>query len=114
MSLAASSLPTARPAQNWIISRNWDIVFIIAAPILAFFWAVGTLQLTSTGVVLSIFMVFNVAHHFPTFIRIYGDRDLLRRFRWELILGPVIPFGLALAAVYYVIISSEQSGQNAE
>ena len=114
MSLAAGSLPTSRPAQNWIISRNWDIVFIIAAPILAFFWAVGTLQLTSVGVVLSIFMVFNVAHHFPTFIRIYGDRDLLRRFRWELILGPVIPFGLALAAVYYVIISSEQSGQNAE
>ncbi len=114
MSLAASSLPTARPAQNWIISRNWDIVFIIAAPILAFFWAVGTVRLTSAEVVVSIFMVFNVAHHFPTFIRIYGDRDLLHRFRWELILGPVVPFSLALAAVYYVIISSEQSGQNAE
>jgi hypothetical protein len=55
--------------------------------------------------VLSIFVVFNVAHHLPTFIRIYGDRDLLARFRWSLLLGPVLPFSMAMLAVYYVIRS---------
>jgi hypothetical protein len=114
MSSAAGSLSTSRPPQNWIISRNLDIVFVIAAPVLAFFWALGTMRLFSTGVVLSIFMIFNVAHHFPTFIRIYGDRDLLRRFRWELILGPIIPFSLAIMAVSYVITSTSQAGQTAE
>ncbi|MFP6620878.1 MAG: hypothetical protein VB877_16155, partial [Pirellulaceae bacterium] len=84
---------------------------MIAAPVLAFFWALGTMRLFSTGAVLSIFMIFNVAHHFPTFIRIYGDRDLLRRFRWELILGPVIPFSMAIMAVSYVITSTSQAGQ---
>ena len=114
MSLAANSLPTSRPPQNWIISKFWDMVFIIAAPIIALIWALITLRVRDAETVLVIFTIFNVAHHFPTFIRIYGDRDLLRRFRWELLLGPIIPFSLAMVAVYYVIGSSGQQGQNAE
>ena len=120
MSLAMGSERQPRPAQNWIISRNWDLVLIIAAPVLAFIWVVGTLQLfekPAVGhfVVLAIFTVFNVAHHFPTFIRIYGDRDLLKRFRWELIFGPIFPLSLAIVAVYMVIgrgIQEEQTAEN--
>jgi hypothetical protein len=38
----------------------------------------------------------------PTFIRVYGDVDLLRRFRWTLLLAPAIPFTFALAVLGYI------------
>ncbi len=86
-----------------MLSPAWDVLLIIAAPILWFLWAAGFYVLFDAATVLSIFVVCNVAHYFPTFIRIYGDRDLLQRFRWSLLLGPVIPFTAAMLAVAFVV-----------
>jgi len=36
-------------------------------------------------------------------LRVYTDVDLLRRFRWTLLLGPVVPFGLAMCVVAIAI-----------
>lgn len=94
-----------RPKQNWVLAPVPDLLFIIATPLLAFAWAAVVFVNFGAAMVLSIFIVFNVAHHLPTFIRIYGDRDLLARFRWSLLLGPVLPFSMAMLAVYYVIRS---------
>jgi hypothetical protein len=94
-----------RPKQNWVLGPVPDLLFIIATPLLAFAWAAVVFVNFGSAMVVSIFVVFNVAHHLPTFIRIYGDRDLLARFRWSLLLGPVLPFSMAMLAVYYVIRS---------
>ena len=94
---------SVRPKQNWVLSPVADLLFIIGTPLLAFAWAAVVFINFGTAMVVSIFVVFNVAHHMPTFIRIYGDRDLLARFRWSLLLGPVLPFSMAMLAVYYVI-----------
>jgi len=89
--------------QNWIVNPAHDILWIIGAPLLAWVWAAFTFKAGGVETVWMIFIIFNVAHHFPTFIRIYGDRDLLRRYRWNLLLGPLIPFSLSMLVVYFVI-----------
>ncbi|MDE0736379.1 MAG: hypothetical protein OSB47_11190, partial [Pirellulaceae bacterium] len=93
----------------------------MAAPALGLLWAVATYHLVyrvstvsygsspevavrqGIAAVLSIFVIFNVAHHLPTFMRIYGDRDLVRRFRWSLLLGPVVPLAASFMLASYVI-----------
>jgi hypothetical protein len=96
---------SARMHQNWVIDRLPDGLFIIAAPLISLVWAVAFASWFGAEVVLAIFAVFNIAHHLPTFIRIYGDKDLLRRFRWSLLFGPVLPFSLAMCVVSYVVLS---------
>ena len=96
---------SARMQQNWVIDRLSDGLFIIVAPLISLAWAVAFASWFGAEIVLVIFAVFNIAHHLPTFIRIYGDQDLLRRFRWSLLLGPVLPFSLAMCVVSYVVLS---------
>ena len=99
------AVASARMQQNWVIDRSSDGLFIIAAPLISLVWAVAFASWFGPEVVLAIFVVFNIAHHLPTFIRIYGDQDLLRRFRWSLLLGPLLPFSLAMCVVSYVVLN---------
>ena len=69
----------------------------------AFVWALVTLRFFGQEIVWNVFIIFNIAHHFPTFIRIYGDKDCFRRFRWSLIFGPIIPFSAGLVLSYYTV-----------
>ena len=108
MATATTAVPPIQPKQNWLVDPKADWLFIIATPILALIWAVPFSQAFGLTALMSVFLVFNVGHHLPTFIRIYGDKDLLRRFRWRLILGPIVPFSLAMGVVVYLI----QSGLN--
>ena len=103
--LAVPELPAARPQQNWILSSWGDCFFIIGTPVfvlplvLALFFRGGEL------LVWSAFAVVNTSHHLPTFMRIYGDGDLLKRFRWSLLLAPIIPFSCCMLAVIFLISS---------
>lgn len=102
-SATLSQSKTEKPKQNWILDPYSDLVFVIGAPILAFVWALVTLRFFGPEIVWNVFIIFNIAHHFPTFIRIYGDKDCFRRFRWSLILGPIIPFTAGLLLSYYTV-----------
>jgi hypothetical protein len=103
MTFAAAARRLEKPKQNWIVDPWSDMVWIIGAPLLAFVWAVLTLRTFGAEIVWNIFIIFNVAHHFPTFLRIYGDKDCVKRFKWSLILGPIIPLSVALWWSYYVV-----------
>lgn len=103
--LAVPESPAQYPRQNWILSSWGDYFFIIGTPV---FVLPVILWLFFTGgelLVWSAFAVVNTSHHLPTFLRIYGDRDLLKRFRWSLLLAPIIPFGCCLLAVVFLIRS---------
>ena len=102
-SVTAPSEGAQRPSQNWIISPAGDFLLIVAAPALALIWALSTVTTMGALAVFSIFVVFNTAHHLPTFIRIYGDKDLMQRFRWSLCLGPVVPFSIALSLIVFLL-----------
>ena len=94
-STIAGSSGSARMQQNWVIDRLSDWLLIIGTPLISLVLVVATASRFGAEILLVIFGALNVGHHLPTFIRIYGDKDLLRRFRWSLLLGPVLPFSLA-------------------
>ena len=106
--MSTLSLPS-KPTQNWVVNQWSDLLLIVAAPLLALVWTMCTLALMGTErgttLVMTVFGVFNVAHHCPTFLRIYGDKELVKRFRWRLLLGPIFPFGCALIVVALLIRS---------
>lgn len=105
MTIAARSEPTDGPRQNWILTAGGDWFWIIGTPVLALIWALLTLVLLGPVWVISIFVVLNASHHLPTFLRIYGDKELFKRFRWSLLLGPVLPFCFAMAVVAFLVSS---------
>lgn len=94
------------PRQNWVLDPLQDGLFIIFAPILTLLAALfvfrqfGAAEATSLIVVAHIVMT--VAHHLPTFIRVYGDVDLQRRYRWSFILGPLIPALFSIGVLNYL------------
>ena len=104
----ADAAPTALPAQNWILDPFQDAVYILAAPFIVLALALSAFLVlepaAATALIIGVHIVFTVAHHMPTFIRIYGDVELLRRFRWSLLLAPAIPFTFSLAILGYINI----------
>ena len=94
------------PVQNWVLDPLQDTVFILAAPWIVLALALAAFlfldPLAASVSIIGIHFVFTVAHHMPTFIRVYGDVELLRRFRWSLVLAPVIPFAFSLAVLGYI------------
>src|SRR6267154_2787805 len=96
----------ARVGQNWVLARFQDTVLIIFAPLLTLALALLTIHFRGIAegatLVLLAHVVFTVAHHLPTFIRIYGDVELFRRFNWHFIFAPVIAFGIAMSVLVYL------------
>ncbi|MGC4071489.1 MAG: hypothetical protein QM760_03080 [Nibricoccus sp.] len=92
--------------QNWVLQPSLDFLLIIVAPILAltaalFVFRLSGAEAATSGIIL-FHIIATVAHHLPTFIRIYGDVDLFKRFKWSFILGPLIPFFSALGVLFYI------------
>jgi hypothetical protein len=100
---AAPQIPAS---QNWILDPFQDAVFILAAPFIVLALSLAAFiafdPLAATALIIGVHVVFTVAHHMPTFIRVYGDVELLRRFRWSLLLGPIVPFSFALGVLGYI------------
>ncbi|HZF28966.1 MAG TPA: hypothetical protein VE907_07600 [Gammaproteobacteria bacterium] len=100
-------LTAAAPArQNWILGPAQDTLFVVAAPALvlaaavALFAVLGPADATASIVLLHV--VLTVAHHLPTFIRVYGDVDLFRRFKWTFVFAPLVPLAFATAVLSYL------------
>ncbi|MDR3415302.1 MAG: hypothetical protein P4L83_03870 [Nevskia sp.] len=96
----------SQPRQNWILDPAQDALFIIVAPLLvlglalAAFHSMGAAD--AAALVILAHMVLTVAHHLPTFIRIYGDVELFRRFKWSFLLGPLVPLAFATCVLVYM------------
>ncbi|HMN43702.1 MAG TPA: hypothetical protein PKE27_03985 [Povalibacter sp.] len=95
-----------RPAQNWILNPLQDSLFVIGTPLLVLtaalvlFRSLGAAAATSLIIVAHI--IFTVAHHLPTFIRIYGDTELFQRYRWHFLMAPVIPLTFSALVLGYL------------
>lgn len=104
MSAAGAALP--KSPQNWILSPLQDTLLVVAAPLITLTLALGLFAFAraadATAYILLLHVVLTVAHHTPTFIRIYGDVDLFRRFRWTFICAPLIPFTFATGVLAYL------------
>lgn len=95
-----------RRAQNWILNPLQDSLLIIAAPVLVLAAAIVMFQklgaAAATSLIIVSHIVFTVAHHLPTFIRIYGDVELFQRHRWHFLLAPVVPLAFSAAVLGYI------------
>jgi len=80
-------------SSGWIISPIWDSLLFIGAPvtcILALFPLRKYWQPQEYSFLLLAFLTFG--HHLPGFIRAYGDRELLARYRLRFLLAPPLIF----------------------
>ena len=97
---AAAAAPAARSPQvlaGWIISPFWDSILFIGAPlvVIAGFLPLRSVM-SSERIAILLLAFFTFGHHFPTFLRSYGDTELFRRFRWRFLLAPPILFCAAM------------------
>ena len=84
---------TTPAPSGWIISPFWDSVLFIGAPVVSIailfplrvFW-----ESREYALFLLAFITFG--HHFPGFVRAYGDRELFQRYKWRFLLGPPLLF----------------------
>src|SRR4051794_6522827 len=95
-----------RSMQNWILSPLQDSLLVVATPVLVMalalimFRTLGSAAATSLIIVAHV--VFTVAHHLPTFIRIYGDVESFRQHRWHFIMAPVVPLLFSAVVLGYI------------
>lgn len=92
--------------QNWILDPLQDSLLVIAAPLIVLALAILTFRTfgaeTATSLIISVHAVMTISHHLPTFIRIYGDVELFRRFRWTFLLAPVVPLTASAVVLTYL------------
>ena len=93
--------------QNWILSPQRDMCFILLAPVFVLALLLWLSQLTTALTVFAIVGIYNIAHHLPTLLRIYGDRDLFRRYRWRFLLAPLLPFFAFVAVAGWLLHTEE-------
>jgi len=85
------------PYTPYIISRRADLLLIVGAVILCPALLLPMAQLTSPYTVWMVVMTFGaVGHHFPSFLRTYGDRDIFQTYRVRLIVAPILLFSVTL------------------
>ena len=93
-------------AQNWVLDPVQDTVLIIAAPLLVLAVALIAFRTlpagNATSLIIVSHVVLTVAHHLPTFIRIYGDVELFKRYRWNFLLAPIIPLVFSAGVLAYI------------
>ncbi|MBI1356377.1 MAG: tetratricopeptide repeat protein [Acidobacteria bacterium] len=94
---AAAAIPAAPAPSAWILGPSLDLLLFIGAPLLVmavFLPLRGAFSSREIAIFLLAFFTFG--HHFPTFLRAYGDKELFERFRWRFLLAPPLIFLTAL------------------
>ena len=98
--------PLRKHVQNWVLDPVQDTVLVIAAPLLVLALALLAFRTlpaaNATSLIIVTHVVLTVAHHLPTFIRIYGDVELFRRHRWSFVLAPIIPLLFSAGILAYI------------
>jgi len=92
----AAAIPR-RAASGWIISPLWDSLLFIGAPLVCIATLLPVSRLwTSEQTAVFLLAFFTFGHHFPGFIRTYGDRELFARYRLRFLLAPPLIFAAVL------------------
>ncbi len=99
----ATATSTTRD-HRWIISPVQDTLFFIFTPVLAFAILVPLRTLwDSPAIQFVILCFFALGHHFPTWLRAYGEPDLLNNYKEKFIIAPVVVLAVVGLAQFYVL-----------
>ena len=98
--MSQAATPPSPYRSAWIISPLWDLIYIVATPLVIVPVVLLLHERVFSPEQISLFvMAFaTLGHHLPGFMRAYGDRELFERFKWRFVLIP--PLALAVAAVF--------------
>ena len=95
--VSAPVAAAVRVSSTWIISPLWDSVLFIGAPLVCIATLLPLSRLwTSEQTAVFLLAFFTFGHHFPGFVRTYGDRELFARYRLRFLLAPPLIFATAL------------------
>lgn len=84
-------------ATPYIISPRVDLLLIVGAVILCPALLLPAAAWTSPYTVWLVVITFGaVGHHFPSFLRTYGDKEIFRTYRTRLIVAPILLFSVTL------------------
>ena len=71
-------MSSIHPPNQWIISRQWDLVFFIGTPLISLAVLLfASNYFSSADIALFVLAFFAVGHHLPGLMRAYGERELL-------------------------------------
>src|SRR5215831_8760454 len=93
--MSATSPPVA-VRSPWILGRWRDLLLIVAVPLLVWPLLRGAERLWSAQQITAAAVLMAMGHHVPGFLRVYGDRELFRRFRLRFVLAPVLLLALTV------------------
>jgi tetratricopeptide (TPR) repeat protein len=90
-------LAPGQQRSKWIISPVADLVLLIATPlvIVPLTLLVACRYFSIEHISLFAIAFASLGHQLPGFIRAYGDPVLFSRYRWRMLLGPVVAFLVA-------------------
>jgi Tfp pilus assembly protein PilF/multidrug transporter EmrE-like cation transporter len=87
----------ARARSGWILSSGWDMALFIGAPALCILTLVPMRSLWPSAAYSAFLLAFfTFGHHLPGFLRVYGDRELFRQYKWRFLIAPPLVFACAL------------------
>ena len=102
----STSFSAKKAQQNWVLGPLPDSLLVIVAPVLTLAMALVAMKwfgsVKGATLILISHVVFTVAHHLPTFIRVYGDVELFRRYRWHFVFAPLISLVFCLSVLGYL------------
>ena len=75
-------MSSIHPPNQWIISRQWDLVFFIGTPLISLAVLLfASNYFSSADIALFVLAFFAVGHHLPGLMRAYGERELFVRYK---------------------------------
>ena len=93
----AAVTPPSQTSSAWILGPVRDSLLFIGAPLVAIATFLPMRAwFSSQEIAVVLLAIFTFGHHFPTFLRAYGDHELFARYRWRFLLAPPIIFAGAL------------------
>jgi len=74
----------------WILNGLWDFVLFVGTPLLILPVVLVAERLWSANQMYVVIAAFGaLGHHFPGWLRAYGDRDLFQRFKTRFVVAPI-------------------------
>lgn len=86
-----TSAPAPAPAASpWFRSASFDFVLILGVPFLTWPLVTAANGVWGPALMSQLILLTATGHYFATFVRAYGDLDLLARFRTRFVAAPIV------------------------
>jgi tetratricopeptide (TPR) repeat protein len=101
--MTTATIPTtgraARPSP-WFHSAPFDLLLVLGTPLVTWPLLLAAKGAVGPDLLRMLLPISATGHYFATFVRAYGDRELLARFRTRLTVAPIVLVATALGLIW--------------